>query len=119
VRELSVCSTAIGTDKGPEICAYILWSQIVAVDAPLVGGQLEQPAYDPLVLLVLLHRLAIAGHLSAAKNPAGPSSVRACVRASARSRTRAREGAGRLAVATNRKGSPAFVVAAELLRWAC
>lgn len=53
--ELSVCSTAIGTNKGPEICAYILWSQIVAVDAPLVGGQLEQAAYDPLVLLVLLH----------------------------------------------------------------
>lgn len=53
--ELSVRSTAIGTNKGPEICAHILWSQIVAVDAPLVGGQLEQPAYDPLVPLVLLH----------------------------------------------------------------
>lgn len=52
--ELSVCSTAIGANKGPEICAYILWSQIVAVDAALVGGQLEQAAYDPLVLLVLL-----------------------------------------------------------------
>lgn len=54
MRELSVCSTAIGTNEGPEICTDILWSQIVAVDAPLVGGQLEQPAYDPLVPLVLL-----------------------------------------------------------------
>lgn len=54
MRELSMCSTAIGTNKGPEICADILWSQIVAVDAALVGGQLEQAADDLLVPLVLL-----------------------------------------------------------------
>lgn len=64
MRELSMCSTAIGTNKGPEICADILWSQIVAVDAALVGGQLEQAADDLLVPLVLLdparHRRRIA-----------------------------------------------------------
>jgi len=90
VRELSVCSAAIGTNKGPEICAYILWSQIVAVDAPLVGGQLEQAAYDPLVLLVLLHP---ARHRRTPdrrrKPPAEPSSARDPARA------RGCEGAGR------------------------
>lgn len=52
--ELPMSSAAIGTNEGPEICADILWSQVVAVDAALVGGQLEQAPYDPLVPLVLL-----------------------------------------------------------------
>jgi hypothetical protein len=39
MRELPMCSTAIGTNEGPEICADILWSQVVAVDAALVGAQ--------------------------------------------------------------------------------
>lgn len=84
MRELSVRSTAIGTNKGPEICAHILWSQIVAVDAPLVGGQLEQPAYDPLVPLVLLHP---ARHRRR-RTPREPSSARA------RDPARAKEGRG-------------------------
>lgn len=100
MRELSVCSTAIGTNEGPEICAYILWSQIVAVDAPLVCGQLEQPAYYPLVLLVLLHP---ARHRPPA-NPGEPSSggsKREIPRGRAEERGPRRVGGG-----DQRKGSP-------------
>ena len=95
-----MCSTAIGTNEGPEICAHILWSQIVAVDAPLVGGQLEQPPYDPLVLLVLLHPARHRPPQTRESPPRGESEI---------PRGRAEErGVGRrevaVAVATNGKG---------------
>lgn len=82
--ELPMCSTAIGTNESPEICADILWSQVVAVDAALVGGQLEQAPYDPLVPLVLLdpapHRRRIAPRLQTLRT-AAPSLLSSSVRA--------------------------------------
>ena len=96
-----MCSTAIGTNEGPEICAHILWSQIVAVDAPLVGGQLEQTAYDPLVLLVLLHPARHRPPQTLRESP--PRGEREIPRGRAEER-----GVGRgevaVAVATNGKG---------------
>jgi len=98
--ELPMSSAAIGTNEGPEICADILWSQVVAVDAALVGGQLEQAPYDPLVPLVLLdpapHRRRIAPRLQTLRTGApsllGARGERA--RDPARARARPRRGGG-------------------------
>lgn len=55
MTELSVYPAAISTDESREACAYILWPQAVAVDAPAVARELEQTPDDLLVPLVLLH----------------------------------------------------------------
>lgn len=127
MRELPMCSTAIGTDERPEICADILWSQIVAVDAALVGGQLEQAPYDPLVPLVLFdparHRRRIAPRAPQTLRTGAPSllgaraggepSEREIPRARAEAEARRRGGGS-----GERKGSP-LLFAAALLRCAC
>lgn len=58
MTEFPVYSAAISADESREVCAYILWSHAVAVDAPAVSGELEQDPDGLLVPLVLLHPAA-------------------------------------------------------------
>ena len=102
MRELSMCSTAISTNKGPEICADILWAQIVAVDAPLIRGQLEQPAYDPLVPLVLLHP-ARHRRIPDSHKPCGDGAPSVRVRARDLARARVRRSRGDEVVVATKK----------------
>lgn len=120
--ELPMCSTAIGTNESPEICADILWSQVVAVDAALVGGQLEQAPYDPLVPLVLLdpapHRRRIAPRLQTLRT-AAPSLLSSSVRAASereipRARARGRDEVVAVAAASKRLASFAAAGVASL-----
>lgn len=79
MTELSVYPAAISADESREACAYILWSQAVAVDAPAVAGELEQAPDDLLVPLILLHpaphRMADA---DPCRNPAAPEAKPSC-----------------------------------------
>lgn len=120
--ELPMSSAAIGTNEGPEICADILWSQVVAVDAALVGGQLEQAPYDPLVPLVLLdpapHRRRIAPRLQTLRTGApsllGARGERARDPARARARPRRGDEVVAVAAASKRLASVAATGVASL-----
>lgn len=44
-------SAACHADKGPKVCAHILGTQAIAVDAFAIGRELEKPSYYLLVPL--------------------------------------------------------------------